>query len=289
MMVSTDISIWIEKLERARLPARRTSPDLVQQLKASLKRPVDRLVCISADNDPGLGLIEGYAKDHATAVHAGIELIGELIRVKPQVIVAGHIGAYPSLELSVLIRRRFKRTLRFNALPTDVGVLIIDAITAAQVGAIIQDQTLDILPVVIDDHVGHRRVRMTLGIDAKIADALQVASLDPSGLQLHHGPILQQRVVTPHTPIRETELWLHARSCQLSGAAQSCTRCGECFIACPVHLHPAALLEAVQYRDAHQSQRFHLHACIECGLCDLVCPSNLPLLASFRTLKTLAT
>ncbi len=289
MVVSTDISVWIEKLETARLALRRTSPDLVAQLIATLKRPVDRFVCISADPEPALDLIERFANDHVEAFEAGIALVSELIGVKPHLITPRLTGAYPSLEPSLLIRRRFGRTLRFDALPTDAGVLMIDAITAVQVGAIVRNETIDQLPVVIDDHVGKRRVRLSLRPDVTVAEALQLASLDSSLLQLHQGPLLQQRAVTPDTPIGQTELWLHARSCQLPLSARACSRCGECFIACPVHLHPAALLEAAQQHDPDMGERFHLRACIECGLCDQVCPSNLPLLASFRTLKALET
>jgi electron transport complex protein RnfC len=289
MAVSTDISVWIAKLETARLAFRRSSPDLVAQLKASLKRPVDRFVCISTDSETALDLIARFARDHVEALEAGVALIGELIGVRPHLITPGLTGAYPSLEPSLLVRRRFGRTLRFDALPTDAGVLMIDAITAVQVGAIVRNETIDQLPVVIDDHAGKRRVRLSLRPDVTVADAMRLASLDPCLLQLHQGPLLQQRTVTPATPIGQTELWLHARSCQLPPSARACTRCGECFIACPVHLHPAALLEAAQQPDPHMGERFHLRACIECGLCDQVCPSNLPLLASFRTLKTLAT
>jgi electron transport complex protein RnfC len=54
---------------------------------------------------------------------------------------------------------------------------------------------------------------------------------------------------------------------------------------CPVDLHPAALLEAVQADDGDMAHAFAISACIECGLCSQVCPSALPLMESFRAFK----
>lgn len=289
MPVSTDISQWIQRLQQTPLPARRTSPDLLQQLMQTLKRPVDRVLVLAADADEGLDLLSRVARERSSDYLAGLELLKALLPVERTIIDAKtgrRFGSYPVLEPPLLIRRLFGRRLRFGVATTEVGVFLIDSITLTQLGMMTRDEPLRTLPVVVDDHFRNQRIRFEAPIDATVEAVIRRAGLNPEApTRYAHGPAMQQRTIDACTPVATTELWLHAGPCEPAEVASACTRCGECAVACPVRLQPAALLEAANHADRAQGDRFHLRSCIECGICDAVCPSRLPILPAIRTLK----
>lgn len=291
MAQQADISVWIQRLERSPLPARTTSPDLLRQLQQSLRRPVNRVVCIATDIDPAVDLLHQVMLTQRADVLAGLQLLAQLLPVRQVVVDARYarkLGArYPSLHPSLLVRRLFRRRLKPGALPTDAGVLLLDAVGASQLGRLASDEPAGPLPIVIDDVGAQRRIRMSVPATATVGELLTQAQIDTTGKLIRHGSLMQERAVSTDTPVGQTELWLHVLHAPRDSNPESCTRCGECVVACPARIHPAALLEAAQRTDPAMGERFGLQSCIECGLCTHVCPSGLPVLASIRQLKRL--
>lgn len=289
MPVSTDISHWIQRLQETPLPARRTSPGLLQQLMQTLKRPVDRVLVIAADADESVGLLSRVGREQSEDFRAGLDLLHALVRAKRAIVdpaAARRLGGYPSLDVSLLIRRLFQRRLHFGVATTEAGVLVVDSITVTQLGILSRGQPVRTLPVVVDDHFRTQRIRLDAPLDASVEAVVRMGGLNPEApTRYTHGPAMQKRTLDPQTPIASTELWLHAWPCEAPEAASACTRCGECAVACPVRLQPAALLEAASESDRATGERFHVRSCIECGVCDEVCPSRLPILTAIRSLK----
>lgn len=67
-----------------------------------------------------------------------------------------------------------------------------------------------------------------------------------------------------------------------------CIRCGACLEACPISLNPSrlALLAQARAYDTMMSE-YNLMDCFECGSCAYVCPSNIPLVQHFRLSKAI--
>ncbi len=293
-----DISVWIQRLD-AVPPAggRASSPDLLEQLKQTLRRPVNRAVCLETDVDPACDLLRRCAADHTADVDRGVALLREMLGIRlvrvtertPRRIER----AYPHLLPSILIKRLFRRSLRLGRLPTDAGVLVLDSITAAHLGAIADGREPALLPVIIDDRTNGRRLRLSARPDERVGEVLARCDLAPSPARtLRQGPPLAERHLAAETRIGDTELWLHIASivaCATTPASLGCTRSGACVSVCPVQLEPAALLEARQRGDVAMGHRFSVSACVECGLCSAACPSYLPLLPAIRQLKRIAT
>lgn len=288
-----DISVWIQRLDAAP-PAcgRVASPDLLEQLKQTLKRPVDRAVCLETDIDSNCDLLRRFAADHAKDVERGVGVVREMLGVRvvrvsersPRRIER----AYPHLLPPILIKRLFDRSPRPTRLPTDVGVLAFDAISAAHLGAMSEGRSPAPLPVIIDDRITGRRIRLTANPNERVGEILIRSEVETKGRALCHGPPLAQLDVTGEAKVGDTELWLHvvpASTWLTTPLPLGCTRAGACVNVCPVHLEPAVLLEARQTGDVAMGQRFHVHACVECGLCSAACPSHLPLLPAIRQLK----
>ena len=66
-----------------------------------------------------------------------------------------------------------------------------------------------------------------------------------------------------------------------------CIRCGKCIDACPMHLMPLMMHQAVQSRSVDEMKAVNMLDCIECGCCAYTCPACIPLVHSFRTGKQL--
>ena len=56
-----------------------------------------------------------------------------------------------------------------------------------------------------------------------------------------------------------------------------CIRCSRCISACPLHLNPISIFEALEKRDIERAKRLHFADCFRCGICSYVCPSGIPL------------
>ena len=107
----------------------------------------------------------------------------------------------------------------------------------------------------------------------------------PEGaLTIYGGPPPRDVRVKRDAVVSGAELTLYAVPPQADVVPDPCIRCGWCVEACPVNIHPAALLEAVQHDDMDLADEAGLHACIDCGVCSYICPSKLPLLGGIRLL-----
>jgi electron transport complex protein RnfC len=65
-----------------------------------------------------------------------------------------------------------------------------------------------------------------------------------------------------------------------------CIKCGACVDACPISLNPSRL-GILAKNEAYDlmAEQFNLLDCFECGSCSYVCPSNIPLVQYFRLAK----
>lgn len=66
-----------------------------------------------------------------------------------------------------------------------------------------------------------------------------------------------------------------------------CIRCGKCVSACPMHLAPIFIGQALRQGELHKLPKLHPQDCMECGCCSYICPANIPLLELVRQAGTL--
>ena len=66
----------------------------------------------------------------------------------------------------------------------------------------------------------------------------------------------------------------------------SCINCGNCRVACPIHISPDILHNnSINYKLLPETFAASALGCIECGLCNTVCPARLPLSQTISLLK----
>jgi Na+-translocating ferredoxin:NAD+ oxidoreductase subunit C len=305
---------WIEHLRRAGLAAHRhTSPDFLAQLHHAASRSIDTVVCNILDGDPALRLHASLAARFPAALVAGVRLLADVTGAKRSWLVSDHsapnlwtsplriaarttgvrlVGLrndYPQSDPTLILYTLLNRRMQPAQLPTDHGVLLLDAAAAVALGRFVLESRPRLsTPIAVHDHPAVRSHYLTIPLGTTIAHVLAHRSgVRGDGILRLADPLRDLRVA-PSLAFDYGELTLHAMPVEAPVNPSPCIRCTWCVEGCPTRIQPAGLLEAAQRSDPELAETFGLHACIECGICSYVCPSHLPLLPSIRRVKALA-
>ncbi|WP_428937256.1 4Fe-4S dicluster domain-containing protein [Fontivita pretiosa] len=307
----TELGAWIDRLRRAGIVAdRHNSPDLYRQLEQALRRPVDTILCNALDVDPEACLNSALAARYALELSAAMLLLSRLTHAEGAAVVvdrrvpsgwwarlAGACAAintdlrpmvndYPQADPTLLLYSLLDRRLRPGRLPTEQGVILLDAAAAVLIGReALLGEPMTHAPLAIRDHGLERSEYLVAPIGMAITELLDRLGLPWQGRLLRAGELLRDVRLSMQTLVGGGELVLHLSAPPPQINPAPCIRCGWCVDACPTRVHPAAALEAAQRHDTALAERAGIEACIECGICAYVCPSLLPLLEGVRFIR----
>ena len=302
---------WIEALRLAGVWADRwASPDLLAQLHQSLRRPIDTVLCSVLDADRALPLQSVLADAAGADLAAGVDHVAKLAgsprawvlvdAASPAEFQAGirqvvePTGArtvplrndYPQSNPTLLLYTVLGRRLPPGHLPSEAGVLVLDAAAAVAVGRFVRGrEAMLTVPLAVCDAAAGASRYVAAPVGTPVAHVLEQLHVQAGSTALYGGPPPRDVRVTRQAVACGSELSLYATEPPADRSPDPCIRCAWCVEGCPVHIHPAALLEAMQRDDMDLADDSGLHACIDCGVCSYVCPSRLPLLPGIRALR----
>ncbi len=306
-----DLSRHLDKLKAAGVWADRwSSPDLLGQVTHCLKRPIDTIVCSTLDLDDALPLQHAIATEHALEIVAALAVLAAVTGApRATVVLDGassdacnaafeHLtretgvrlvrvrNSYPQPNPTLLLHALAGRHLSPGRLPTEAGALVLDAAAAAAVGrCFLYDEPMLQAQVGVADVAHDRHHLLSVPVGSSLGETLHACGIHEPAVDLRGGSPLRDIRLNRDCVIAGGEVAIYVVGVQPATNPQSCIRCGWCVSGCPVHIHPAGILEAAQVGDRTAGERYGLDACIECGVCSYVCPSRLPLLDGIRLLR----
>jgi electron transport complex protein RnfC len=179
------------------------------------------------------------------------------------------------------------RRLRPGRLPTDQGVILLDAAAAIAVGRVaLFGATAIAAPVVLRDHMLQQSFFTFAAPGIALGEVLQQTRTSAQSTLLRAGDVLRDVRCDLQSVIAVgTENVLHASQAEPINNPDPCTRCAWCIDACPTRVQPAGVFEAAQRGDLALAEASGVEACLECGVCSYVCPSGLPLLPAIQMMR----
>jgi electron transport complex protein RnfC len=274
-------------------------------LKARASAGVGTLVVNGCECEPGItvdqavllhesGLVEVGARALAGAL--GSRRIVIAVRQEPR-LAAELKRLYPDFELlpcgreypagaEKLILRHLTGTLPpAGVLPYQLGYLIQNAVSLRTFGRAVQDAVPSVerpLTIAVPAQGFRRDVVAPIGMTA--GELLgQFGILLGPGQVLVAGGLMMGVAADAQTPIHKgTTSLVVVPLAGLRGRERDCIRCGACFDACPLDLHPVLLTEALARPPFSAATRAQMAECFLCGCCDAVCPAGIPLAQRLR-------
>ncbi|MCB1173293.1 MAG: electron transport complex subunit RsxC [Leptospiraceae bacterium] len=200
---------------------------------------------------------------------------------------------YPQGAEKMLITAALGKELPSGKLPADLGVMVSNVTTLAEIAMLVpyQQGLIERVITITGDGVskpGNYIVPIGTPLDFVLDEAGLIDA--PSREVIFGGPMMGMSVANLYTPITKAVSGILVLQ---QGAATSndkpvmpCIKCGHCLSACPLHLNPSRL-GMLARKDEFEKMRdeYNLFDCFECGSCSWTCPSNIPLVQYFRMAK----
>lgn len=199
---------------------------------------------------------------------------------------------YPQGAEKMLMEAVLDRKVPPGKLPLEVGVVVSNAATVAELGQLLpKGEGLVERVLTISGPGVKKRGNYLVPIGTPVRFLLDYVGLeDDATTVLLGGPMMGQALSDTNAPVTKGTSGIvvltEAETGILKQQAMPCIRCGYCMQACPMFLDPARLGRLAQFH-AYEEMRdqFHLWDCFECGSCSFVCPSRIPLVQHFRIAK----
>jgi electron transport complex protein RnfC len=185
-----------------------------------------------------------------------------------------------------------KKVLPQGKLPIDIGCVVCNVTTLAEIGKYLQ--------------TGMPLVERYVTVDGSCVKEPQCV-IAPIGVSLEElfafvgefecepervvvgGPMMGITVPSLATPVLKTTNAALALSPAETKFPKetACIRCGKCTNNCPLGIAPAAIEKAYAKRDVEELTALQVNACMECGSCSYLCPAHRPLVQTNKLAKML--
>ena len=194
---------------------------------------------------------------------------------------------YPQGAEKVLVQACTGRKVPAGKLPADVGCLVMNIGSLSFLASYMRTgMPLTLKRVTLDGSAIAHPQNVIVPVGTPIKDVVAFCGgykAEPKKL-IMGGPMMGVAITSDELPILKQNnaiLAFDQREAQLRQPT-ACIRCGRCVAACPMHLMPTKLEQAVERQDVEALQSLDIMTCMECGCCSFSCPAGWRLVQAIR-------
>ena len=194
---------------------------------------------------------------------------------------------YPQGAEKVLVQACTGRKVPAGKLPADVGCLVMNIGSLSVLASYMRTgMPLTLKRVTLDGSAIAHPQNVIVPVGTPIKDVVAFCGgykAEPKKL-IMGGPMMGVAITSDELPILKQNnaiLAFDQREAQLRQPT-ACIRCGRCVAACPMHLMPTKLEQAVERQDVEALQSLDIMTCMECGCCSFSCPAGRRLVQAIR-------
>ena len=201
---------------------------------------------------------------------------------------------YPQGAEKIIAYNVTRRVIPEGKLPADVGILILNVTTLAEIAKYIKTgMPLVERTITLDGGAVANPMNITAPIGTPIREIIDFAGglKEEAGKVLYGGPMMGVPVRSLDEPIAKNTnaITVMTREESIKADSIACIHCGRCVAACPMALNPTIFSKALNIESKEDKvvrlEEAKINLCIECGCCSFVCPSRRPLVQNNKLAK----
>ena len=190
-------------------------------------------------------------------------------------------STYPQGAEKVIIYSVTGRELPRGALPADVGVIVDNVTTVAEIGRYLRTgMPLTTKRLTVTGDLMDRPRNLSVIIGTPIGEVLDYCKpkAEPRKL-ITGGPMMGVSQMDINYPITKQNngLLVLSQAAAALPEPEPCIRCGRCISACPAGLSPVEIHDAYHSSDLDELVHLDADLCMGCGCCSYICPAKRPL------------
>ncbi|KXZ40174.1 electron transport complex protein RnfC [Alkalithermobacter thermoalcaliphilus JW-YL-7 = DSM 7308] len=219
-----------------------------------------------------------------------IEAMKKAVKDEKNIEVVPLKTKYPQGAEKQLIYACIKKEVPSGGLPMDVGVVVNNVGTAAQIAKTIKTgmPLIERVTTVTGSCIKNPQ-NLIIKIGTLFKDIIDECGgfKEEVGKVIMGGPMMGLAQYTLDVPVIKGAsgiLCLNKKEATIP-KSKSCIRCGKCVYICPANLQPLYISAHSLKYNFDKSEEYKALDCIECGSCSFICPSKRPLLQSIRVAK----
>lgn len=201
-------------------------------------------------------------------------------------------STYPQGGEKVLVYRTTGRTIKVGQLPADVGCIVSNTSTMANLAKFIKTGMPLVEKIItVDGGAVKEPKNVIVAIGTPLGDVFDFCGGFTSEPQkvLYGGPMMGVAVPDLSVPVlKQTNAILALDKKETKTAkTTACIKCGKCANSCPFGINPAAIARAYNNKDVELVEKLGADTCMLCGCCAYVCPAKRPLVSTNNLAKAM--